>query len=156
MLLNIIAVGKKQAAWLELGIKDYQNRFSQAFKLNICLINTEKRTKHSNIEKLKEIEGLNILKQCIPVGFNIALEVTGKLLSTENLSLYLQKLQTQHPVINFMIGGPDGLSKACLENCSMLWSLSTLTLPHGLARLILIEQLYRAVCILNNHPYHRE
>ena len=85
----------------------------------------------------------------------VALEVTGKRLSTEVLARQLENWQMSGDNYSFVIGGPDGLSSECLERADYRWSLSDLTLPHPLVRVVLIEQLYRAWTITVNHPYHR-
>ena len=85
----------------------------------------------------------------------IALEVTGKALSTSQLASQLQDWQREGDNISLLVGGPDGLAPECLSRAQQQWSLSALTLPHPLVRVVLAEQLYRAWAINNNHPYHR-
>jgi len=108
------------------------------------------------IEQYKEEEGRKILQK-IPAGDHvIALDVQGRPWSTTRLSEELANWKLVGKNIHFVIGGPDGLSAECLARANQRWSLSDLTFPHPLVRVILLEQLYRAASILANHPYHRE
>ena len=86
----------------------------------------------------------------------VALDVRGKVLDTPRLADQLRAWMQDGRNVELLIGGPDGLAPACLENAAMRWSLSPLTLPHGLVRVVVAEQLYRAISILKGHPYHRE
>jgi 23S rRNA (pseudouridine1915-N3)-methyltransferase len=90
-----------------------------------------------------------------PTHYVIALDIKGHQWSTEQLTAELKTWQTDGRHVDLLIGGPDGLSKTCLTLAHNKWSLSPLTLPHPLVRIILAEQLYRALSILQNHPYHR-
>ena len=115
-----------------------------------------RRGKDANAEQLKAREGEQILK-AIPAGDRvIALDVRGKSQSTEALAKQLSEWQMSGDNYSLLIGGPDGLSQACLDRAERRWSLSELTLPHPLVRILLAEQLYRAWTITVNHPYHRE
>jgi 23S rRNA (pseudouridine1915-N3)-methyltransferase len=156
MRLHIIAVGNKMPKWVSEAVGDYAKRFNGRYPLSITEILPEKRTKTSNISSIKEKEGIKILQAIPNKTHSIILDERGKLWSTENLVAELKIFQTKTAVLNFVIGGPDGLSTACLQHTHVHWSLSPLTLPHPMVRIILTEQLYRAVSILNNHPYHRQ
>lgn len=113
------------------------------------------RNKNADISKIKEQEGQAILT-AIPSGFKkVMLDVKGKAWSTEQLAEQLAAWRMDGSDVSFVIGGPDGLSEACLQVADAKWSLSNLTLPHPLVRIVFIEQLYRAWSILQNHPYHK-
>lgn len=162
MHLNIIAVGKKMPHWISEGFEDYAKRFSKDISVSLIEITPEKRG-NQTAAIVKEREGERILEaianlspQKSPKSYTIALDVLGKSYSTETLAQKLSHHQSHYSSLNFVIGGADGLSKTCLEHANELWSLSPLTFPHALVRVVLIEQLYRAYSLLNNHPYHRQ
>lgn len=147
--------------WINAGFEDYAKRFPKDLPIELTEIAAEKRGNQS-VTVMKEREGKRILSAIADQSPHqsskphiIALDVLGKSYSTEDLSQKLDQWQNEHSTIHFLIGGADGLSKECLEQSNEHWSLSTLTFPHSLVRVILIEQLYRAMSLLNNHPYHR-
>ena len=155
MKINLIAVGTKMPDWVKTGFNEYQRRLTQDCKLNIHEISAIKRAKQTDLNKVREIEGQKILTT-IPDGNRvIALEVKGKNWSTEELSQQMSQWMSSGQDISLLIGGPEGLSQSCRDKANQLWSLSPLTLPHPLVRIIVAEQLYRAWSILKNHPYHR-
>jgi len=157
--INIIIVSQKPEAWVTQATNEYIKRFSKEINFNIIEIPLALRSKEKNlsqtqIDKYKEIEYLNISKY-IKNGYNIALEIKAKILSTEELAERLREFQHSNPNINIIIGGPHGLHPELLAKCQEKWSLSKLTLPHNLVRVIITEQLYRGWTILKNHPYHK-
>ena len=153
--IRLLAVGNKMPDWVEAGFKDYAKRFTPACQLELVEIPPEKRTKNSDIPRIIEREGEKLLSAIKPGHFVIALEVTGKSWSTPQLAEHIKQWQLNGRNIDILIGGPDGLSTACLQKAELKWSLSPLTLPHPLVRIVVAEQLYRAFSILQNHPYHR-
>lgn len=164
MRIRLLAVGNKQPSWVEEGFNDYLKRFSKGYYVELVEIPAEKRNKISNlrlkqaegsIQQLIEREGEKLLAAIKPSHKVIALDVKGQSWSTEKLAQNLEKWQGDGRHIDMLIGGPDGLSAGCLKKAELSWSLSPLTLPHPLVRIIVIEQLYRAYSILQNHPYHR-
>lgn len=155
MILRIIAVGDKMPDWVETGFYEYAKRFPPHCKLTLCEIPAEKRTKNPDIKRLMQLEGERMLTLIKPSHLVIALEVKGKMWDTHQLSNHLAQWQMDGKDIDFLIGGADGLSPACLERANLKWSLSPLTLPHMLVRIILSEQLYRAISLLQGHPYHK-
>lgn len=155
MQISIIAVGKKMPDWVDEGCREYTKRFPREIQMNWIEIPSQKRTKGSNIDKLLEEEGKAILAATGKDDHLIALERTGKIFDTKALSQYLKSWLNVGENISFLIGGPEGLSPECLKKSNEQWSLSALTLPHPLVRVILIEQIYRAWSILSHHPYHR-
>ncbi len=142
-------------AWVEQAVQDYGVRMPRELKLQWREIPLAKRGKDNNAEALCRREGEQILK-AIPEGDQvIALDVKGVSWSTEQLAVQLGKWQMSGDNFSLIIGGPDGLSPECLLRAGKRWSLSNLTLPHPLVRVLLAEQLYRAWTITVNHPYHR-
>ena len=155
MRLSIVTVGGKMPAWVQEGVDEYSRRLPREFKLNWCEIPLARRGKDANAAALREREGEQILK-AIPAGDRVlALDVRGRSWSTPQLAEQLRDWQMSGDNYSLLIGGPDGLSEACLARAERRWSLSELTLPHPLVRVILAEQLYRAWTITVNHPYHR-
>lgn len=156
MRLSIIAVGGRMPAWVEQGIEEYARRLPRELRLNWREIPLARRGKDASAAQLCAREGEQIVK-AIPAGDRvIALDVPGKRISTLQLAEQLREWQMSGENYSLLIGGPDGLSPQCLERADMRWSLSDLTLPHPLVRIVLAEQLYRAWTITVNHPYHRE
>ncbi len=155
MIFRILAIGNKMPSWVETGFEDYAKRFTSGCSLELLEIPAEKRTKQADISRVIEREGEKLLTAIKPSHHIIALDVKGRALSTEQLAIELKHFQTDGRHVDFLIGGPDGLSQTCLQKAHQKWSLSSLTLPHPLVRIMLAEQLYRAVSILQNHPYHR-
>lgn len=155
MRLHIIAVGTKMPTWIQVAFSEYAKRFSREFPLTLTEISLPKRARGNAIDRYIAEEGAEMLAAIPEKSITIALDERGKLWNTPELAKQITHLQNDIAQLNFLIGGPDGLSKTCLEKSHTQWSLSPLTLPHPLVRVILVEQLYRAISILNNHPYHR-
>jgi 23S rRNA (pseudouridine1915-N3)-methyltransferase len=156
MRISVIAVGTKMPAWINAGIEEYGKRLPRELQLDWREIPLARRGKDTPPRQLCAAEGEQILKT-VPAGDRvIALDVEGKRLSTEQLAQQLENWQMSGDNFSLLIGGPDGLSPQCLERADQRWSLSDLTLPHPLVRVILAEQLYRAWTITVNHPYHRQ
>lgn len=142
-------------AWVQEGFGEYEKRLPREWKPKLIELGIAKRGKNANINQLKEAEGQQILT-AIPKGAHVvALEVLGKHHDTQALSSCMAQWQMNGPDVYILIGGPDGLSQDCLKRANEMWSLSKLTLPHPLVRIVLIEQLYRGWTILQNHPYHK-
>jgi 23S rRNA (pseudouridine1915-N3)-methyltransferase len=141
--------------WVERGFEEYAKRFPLSCRLELVETPAAKRTKNSVIEQLIEQEGEKLLATIKPGNQVIALEVKGQMWSTEQLAMHLKNWQSDGRNVDLLVGGPDGLSQKCLQKAETKWSLSPLTLPHPLVRILIAEQLYRATSILQNHPYHR-
>ena len=155
MRISVIAVGTRMPAWVTQGIVEYTKRLPRELKPVWREIPLAKRGKDATAQQLCAAEGEQILKAIAPGERVIALEVGGKRVSTLQLSQHLEGWQMSGDNYSFLIGGPDGLSPACLARAEQRWSLSDLTLPHPLVRVVWAEQLYRAWTITVNHPYHR-
>ena len=142
-------------AWVTTGFEDYQKRLNQEISLDLTAIPAKKRTKSSDVERLTRQEGEAMLAAIHGGDHVIALDVKGKELSTEQLAQRLAQLLQQGDNLALLVGGPEGLAPACSARAVERWSLSKLTLPHPLVRVLLAEQLYRAWSVLKGHPYHR-
>jgi 23S rRNA (pseudouridine1915-N3)-methyltransferase len=153
--LNIIAIGTKMPDWITDGYNEYAKRLNKYCRLTLQEIPLAKRSKTTNTEQAKQAESTLILEKIKPNDYIIALDINSKQYSTPEFANYLNKLSLQTSSIAIMIGGPDGMTKQCIEQAHDKISLSKLTLPHPLVRIILIEQLYRAYSLLDNHPYHK-
>lgn len=154
MKLNILAVGGKMPRWVNDGVADYSRRLPRDIALQLVEIPAARRGKTGRPEQWMHEEGQRILTAAAQQHM-VALEVTGRPWTTQQLAQQLQQWMAGGKDVCFVIGGPDGLSNACLERADQRWSLSALTLPHPLVRIVLAEQLYRAWTVLQNHPYHR-
>lgn len=141
--------------WVNEAYAEYAKRLPNEVNPNLVDLPLAHRSKNSNVEKLKEEEGKQILAACPKGAYLVALDVKGKPLSTMSLTDKLRRWQMEGTHACLIVGGPDGLSKSCLSQANERWSLSELTLPHPLVRVVLIEQLYRAWTITQNHPYHK-
>ncbi len=155
MHINLIAIGKNLPDWVNTGFKEYAKRLKGGITLSLTELPLIKRSKNSNIDKIKQQEGEKLLAAAAN-SYIIALDEHGKTWNTIELSKQLQHWRENYSNISLLIGGPDGLSSECLTKANTKWSLSQLTLPHGLVRVIVAEQIYRANSILAGHPYHRE
>lgn len=155
MKAYLIAVGTRTPEWITAGFEDYQRRLPSQFTLELIEIPLIKRTKQQNIKSILLQEGERMLATVPENTEIIALDVKGKTLNTEQFSEALSHFHQDSRNISFLIGGPDGLAPECLKRAHRTWSLSALTLPHALVRLVIAEQFYRAWSIISNHPYHR-
>lgn len=141
--------------WVQTGINDYQKRFGPDINVQWKEIALGNRGKNADIARAMAQEGEQMLAAIGKGDRVVALDVKGKSWSTEQLAHELAQWQQGGQGISLLIGGPDGLSPDCLARADQKWSLSALTMPHPLVRILLIEQLYRASTINHNHPYHR-
>ncbi len=155
MQIHLIATGTRMSDWVAQGYNEYARRMPSECRLQLHEINAGKRGKNADIARLTEQEGQRILA-AIPKNTRvIAMDVLGKAWSTEQLARQLSGWMQSGQDIALLVGGPEGLSAECRERGRPGWSLSALTLPHPLVRIVIAEQLYRASSILKNHPYHK-
>lgn len=155
MAIKLVAVGRNMPSWVSQGFADYAKRLPPEFSLDLLEIRPENRGKNDNIAKIIEREGEKLLDAVPPQHTLVALDERGTAWNTQQLATHLQDWREQQQKLCLIIGGPDGLSAACRQRADHIWSLSPLTLPHPLVRVIIAEQVYRAWSILTNHPYHR-
>ncbi len=155
MRLRLVAAGTRMPGWVSDGYDAYVRRLPRELSLELREIPLGHRARGSPAGRAVAAEGKKMLAAA--KGHQVVcLEVTGRALSTAQLAARLRDwMQTGQPVA-LLIGGPDGLSPDCREAASLEWSLSPLTLPHGLVRVVVAEQIYRAWTVITGHPYHRE
>jgi 23S rRNA (pseudouridine1915-N3)-methyltransferase len=154
--LTILAIGHRAPGWVQEGFNEYAKRMPPEARVELVELKPEERGPGRSAERARALEGERILA-ALPQGATLlALDERGKAVTTQGLSVMLAEWMRDgtHPV--FAIGGADGLSDAVRARAGKLVSLSALTLPHALVRVVLAEQLYRAWSILARHPYHRE
>lgn len=142
-------------AWVQEGYAEYAGRLPSECRLSLVEITPGKRTRAVDLDRVREQEGERILAAIPKSCHVIALDVQGKSWDTPTLARQMQGWLQSGLDIALLAGGPEGLSEACLRQSRERWSLSDLTLPHPLVRVLVAEQLYRAWSILQNHPYHR-
>ena len=155
MQLIIAAVGHKMPSWIETGFQEYAKRMPPECKLVLKEIKPIDRASNKNAEAVMAQERTRIEAVLPKGGRMIALDERGQDLTTMQMSQLLTQWQQQGGDVTFVIGGADGLDADLKKNADMLIRISSLTLPHGLVRVLLAEQLYRAWSITQNHPYHR-
>ncbi len=155
MRIHMLAVGTKMPAWVYTGTEEYLQRMPPQCQLLVREITAEKRTKNSDLQRIRQLEGEKLLAAIPDGSLVITLDVKGKPWSTEQLATQLDQWMMSGRDVSLLIGGPEGLSSACLQRAELSWSLSPLTFPHPLVRIVVAEQLFRAWSILTNHPYHR-
>jgi 23S rRNA (pseudouridine1915-N3)-methyltransferase len=156
MRLLIIAVGTRMPSWVDEGYREYAKRMPVGTTLELVQIKPEARTSGKTVAQMLATEAGRIRAALPKGGRVIALDERGKDLGTAALAGELARWMQAGGPAAFLIGGADGLDAALKKTCSMQLRLSSLTLPHGLARVLLAEQLYRALAIIGGHPYHRE
>ncbi len=142
--------------WVETGFTTYAQRLPRDCALELIEIPVAKRTRNQLVDKWMEKEGEAIQKAIHHSDWVVALDVKGKQWSTSQLANQLTNWQSLGCNVALLVGGPDGLSSACLQRANQKWSLSELTLPHPMVRVLLAEAIYRAWSVTVNHPYHRE
>jgi 23S rRNA (pseudouridine1915-N3)-methyltransferase len=142
-------------AWVDAGVAEYSKRLPADFALQLSDVPLGRRGKGQDVEQAVGKEAEALLARVRPQEHVVALEVTGLRLSTEALAQRLDAIRRDGRNIVLLVGGPDGLGEAALQRADEKWSLSALTLPHPLVRIVAAEQIYRAWTMLNGHPYHR-
>lgn len=155
MRIRLLTITHKVPHWIQSGCEEYIKRIQPFFNLEIIEISAEKRSPNADIPRIIEKEGKKMLALIKHDHHVIALDVKGEQWSTEKLSQNMSQWMQDGKTIDLLIGGPEGLSPLCLMRAQEKWSLSLLTFPHTLVRLILTEQLYRAMSIIQHHPYHK-
>jgi len=154
MLMRLLAAGTRMPAWVDAGVRDYAERLRGDYRLELLEIELGRRGA-GGVRRAIEVEGERMLAAAGPRAALVALQVGGRALSTEQLARWLEERSRLGEPLAFCIGGPDGLAPAVDQRACLRWSLSPLTLPHGLARVVVAEALYRAVSVIKGLPYHR-
>lgn len=155
MHIHLIAVGQKMPVWVEQACNEYIKRLPRELQFDTIEVPIIRRGKKPDIQRIVRDESRKVMASVPPGCLTIALDVAGKKISTEMLAQNLDNWMQQGQDIAILIGGPDGLSDEMLKQVDRSLSLSEMTFPHPLVRIIIIEQLYRAWSIISNHPYHR-
>jgi len=156
MRVRIIAVGTRMPAWVDAAVDDYARRLRTQWKFELLEIAAAKRSASRSAERAAAAEGERVLAALRPGEQAIALDERGVAMTTRELAARLATGERDGRDLALLVGGPDGHAPAVRQRATEAWSLSKLTLPHGLARVLLAEQLYRAQSLLLNHPYHRD
>ena len=155
MRVHLLAIGKRMPGWVEQGFETYAKRLPKGW-LQLKELPLARRSGSADASRAVASEGKALL-DAVPKGATIvALQSASASWSTEALRARLERWMMTGKDVALMIGGPDGLSESCLAAADEHWSLSALTLPHGLVRDVVAEQLYRSWSMINNHPYHRD
>jgi len=153
--IRLIAVGERMPAWVDAGVADYTRRLPRGWTLAVEEVDRPRRARQDSPSQRQAHEGERLLARCPQDAMIVALDPRGEPWTTRQLADHLASWRQAYAGVALLVGGPDGLSRACLEASHRHWSLSPLTLPHGLVRVIVAEQMYRAWSLLHHHPYHR-
>lgn len=156
MRIQLIAAGTRRPAWEREGFETYAKRMPRECALSLVEIAVAKRGANADIARLRSREGEHMLAKVAKNARIITLDEKGRSFTTAKLAEQLSHWLGSGQDLALLIGGPDGLAPACHDAAQMSWSLSPLTLPHGLARVVVAEQLYRAWTVTTGHPYHRD
>ena len=155
MIIHILAVGTKMPSWVTQGVDEYLRRMPTECQVKIIELPLGQRAKSKNVKQAMLQEEKSILAAIPNNALVIAMEVKAKIWSTELLSEKMQDWMQSGKDVALLVGGPDGMTQACIDKAVDKWSLSNLTLPHPLVRIVLAEQLYRGLMVIKNHPYHK-
>ncbi|WP_025673784.1 23S rRNA (pseudouridine(1915)-N(3))-methyltransferase RlmH [Salinivibrio socompensis] len=156
MKIQLIAVGNKMPKWVQQGFEEYQRRFPKDMPLELVEVAAGKRSKNADITRILQKEGEAMLAAVHRGSRIVTLDIPGKPWNTPQLASQLEKWKLDGRDVAILIGGPEGLAPDCKAAAEQSWSLSPLTLPHPLVRVLMAESLYRAWSLTTNHPYHRE
>jgi len=155
MQIYLIAIGQRMDAWVKQAYDEFAKRLPHECRLHLIEVPANKRTKNSDLQRIIKEEGERLLAAVPSNSLVYALDSAGQQWSTEKLADQLDQWLVDGRDIVLLIGGPDGLSEQCKSRAETCLSLSKLTFPHPLVRIIIAEQIYRAWSILKGHPYHR-
>lgn len=155
MRIHLVAVGTRMPSWVAEGYQEYARRLPRECSLQLIEIPLSKRHKSMTAAQAKQQEGQAMLAAIAKDCTVVALDVGGSHWSTQDLAGRLGDWMGSGRDVALLVGGPDGLSQSCLDRADQRWSLSALTYPHALVRVVLAEQLYRAWTLGIGHPYHR-
>lgn len=156
MHIRLLAVGDRQPKWVDDAFGIYTGRFPREWRFRLETLATAKRGKNAPPARAVEDEGQRLLARMSSDEQVVLLDERGKQMSSQRLAARLASWQEDGRNLTFVIGGPDGVATDCRQRANVVWSLSDLTLPHGLARVLFAEQMYRAASMLAGHPYHRD
>ena len=154
MHITVVAVGLRQPAWADEAVRDYLGRFPKDFTVVVKEVKAEPRAGQP-AAKLMQLEAERIRKAIPAEDIVVAMDEHGREFTTMDFAKKVDGWKNEGCGVTFLIGGADGLDPELKKGCRMMLRLSSMTLPHAFARVMLVEQIYRAWSILNNHPYHR-
>lgn len=156
MVIHFITVGQKMPKWVQDGYAEYAKRLPKACSIKLVELPMAQRGKTNSVDRMKAEEAKRIL-EAIPKGARmVVLDEHGKQVTTKGLAEKLEEWLGGGQDVALIVGGPDGLQKELIDQAQWKWGLSNLTLPHPMVRILVVEQIYRAWSVINNHPYHRE
>jgi 23S rRNA (pseudouridine1915-N3)-methyltransferase len=156
MRIHLIAVGQKMPAWVNQGYQEFARRLPADCSLHLSEIAALRRGKNADLNRIAEQEAESLLAAVPKAAMIVALDERGQPWSTRQLAEKFDDWRQNGSDVALLVGGPDGLAEVCRQRARHIWSLSPLTLPHALVRVLVAEQLYRAWSIGVNHPYHRD
>jgi 23S rRNA (pseudouridine1915-N3)-methyltransferase len=155
MQINLISVGNRMPSWVQQGYDEYAKRLPRECGLTLKEIAPGKRSKNSDITRIVKDEGERMIAAIPQSAHIVTLDIPGNPWTTRELAEAMQRWLEGGQHIALLAGGPEGLADSAKQLARESWSLSKLTFPHPLVRIIVAEQLYRAWSIIHNHPYHR-
>ena len=155
MRLRIVALGQRMPAWIHAGFDEYARRMPREYALELIEVKPEPRDRGKSVEQILSTEAVRIRATCVEDRI-VALDERGKAWTTRDVATKLERWRTDDTSVAFVIGSADGLDEAFKRSAAERLAVSAMTLPHGLVRIILAEQLYRAASLLAGHPYHRD
>jgi 23S rRNA (pseudouridine1915-N3)-methyltransferase len=156
MRIKLLAIGSRMEDWLRAGVQAYAGRLPREFRLEIEDIPLAGRTAGGDPAAALDKEGARVLARLKPGDHAVVLDERGEQWSSRELAVQLGRWREDHGQVALLIGGPEGFAPAVRRRANQTWSLSRLTLPHALVKLVVVEQLYRAVTIQQGHPYHKD
>jgi 23S rRNA (pseudouridine1915-N3)-methyltransferase len=155
MKIRVVALGHRMPAWVAAGFEDYARRLPREFMLELVEIRPEPRDRGKSVAQILAAEARRIVSAT--KGWRVvALDERGERWNTTRFAEKLRDWTSDGLAVAFVIGSADGLAESIKNDADVVLALSALTLPHGLARVLLAEQIYRAVSVIKGHPYHRE
>ncbi len=155
MKIYLIAVGKRMPEWINIGFNEYARRLQRDISLQLIEIPTARKSNAQDRQTVIRDEGAKLIAAIPEAAWVVALDERGRQWDSKELAQQLENWAGHSAQVALLIGGADGLDQACRDRADQIWSLSPLTLPHALVRVIVAEQIYRAWSLNNHHPYHR-
>jgi 23S rRNA (pseudouridine1915-N3)-methyltransferase len=155
MQIHLLAIGDRMPEWVQAGYEEYARRLPREFRLVLHEVPAGRRAKGVDLARVVQEEGERLLAAAPKGARLVALDRNGRSHDTEALTARLREQMSRGEDLALLIGGPEGLSEACLAQAAERWSLSSLTLAHPVVRVVVAEQLYRVWSIISSHPYHR-
>jgi 23S rRNA (pseudouridine1915-N3)-methyltransferase len=155
VLIRLLAAGTRLPGWVAAGYQEYAGRMGPGLRLELVEVPLARRGRNADVGQARAEEGRRMLAGVNPRMYVTALDVAGRSMSSAQVARWLAARMADGRDLALLIGGPDGLDPACLGRADSTWSLSPLTFPHALVRVMVAEQLYRARSMLEGHPYHR-